>query len=155
MTTNNIILETPRLLLREVIIDDAPFFYELNSNPLVIQYTGDKAFKDLEVAENLVRFLQKQYEENRYARLTVIEKSTQTTIGWCGLKYHTDTQETDTDWRDIPGEVQAWEALQSSLDVFVQRISVSDAGKRAGMRAWYESLQDIGGSYYGNSFSMQ
>ena len=115
MTTNNIILETPRLLLRKVIITDAPFFYELNSNPLVVKYTGDKAFKDLEAAENIVRFLQKQYEQNRYARFIVIEKSTQTTIGWCGLKYHTDTQETDIGYRFMQQHWGKGYATESAL----------------------------------------
>lgn len=92
-------IETERLILRKAELTDAPFFYELNSNPLVIKYTGDSAFKDLQGAENIVHFLQSQYDKNGYARLTVIEKSLQLPIGWCGLKFHEDTNETDIGYR--------------------------------------------------------
>ena len=40
------IFETERLILRELNTDDAKNFYELNLNPNVIKYTGDKAFKN-------------------------------------------------------------------------------------------------------------
>lgn len=92
-------IETERLILRKAELTDAPFFYELNSNPLVVKYTGDSAFKDLQGAENIVHFLQSQYAKNGYARLTVIEKSLQLPIGWCGLKFHEDTNETDIGYR--------------------------------------------------------
>ena len=46
--------------------------------------------------------------------------------------------------------MRAWEAVQTSLDVYVQRISVAENVQKSSMRAWYESIQDIGGIYYGN-----
>jgi hypothetical protein len=61
----------------------------------------------------------------------------------------------EREWGEIAGETRAWEAVQGSLDVYVQRISVADAQQKAHMRAWYESLQEIGGLYYGNNFMMQ
>lgn len=61
----------------------------------------------------------------------------------------------EKEWGDILGETRAWECVQGSLDVYVQRISVADAQQKAPMRAWYESLQDIGGLYYASTFSMQ
>jgi ribosomal-protein-alanine N-acetyltransferase len=156
MTTSNIILETPRLLLRKVITDDAPFFYELNSNPLVIQYTGDVTFKDLEAAENTVRFLQKQYEENSYARLTVIEKSTQTAIGWCGLKYHPDTQETDIGYRFMQqhwGKGYATESAQACMNYGFETLKltriVADAMKEN--IASINVLQKLGMTYFGET----
>ena len=57
----------------------------------------------------------------------------------------------ESDWREIPGEVRAWEAVQASLDVYVQRISVADSSQKSHMRAWYEALQDIGGLYHGSA----
>ena len=56
------------------------------------------------------------------------------------------------EWKLINAEIRSWECLQGSLDVFVQRISVADnAQQKQQMRAWYETLQDIGGHYYSNS----
>ena len=61
----------------------------------------------------------------------------------------------ERDWGEIIGETKAWESVQGSLDVYVQRISVADAQQKAFMRSWYESLQEIGGLYYGNNLSVQ
>lgn len=96
---HEIILETPRLLLRKKMIEDAPFFFELNSDILVTQYTGDSAFKDLKAAEDIVKYIISQYNQNGYGRWMVVEKGTETPLGWCGLKYHTDTKETDLGYR--------------------------------------------------------
>lgn len=92
------ILETDRLLLRELTIEDAYHFYELNTNPNVIQYTGDLPFGNVE--EALV-FLQnyKDYRENGYGRWAVIDKSNTEFLGWCGLKYDTSKAETDIGFR--------------------------------------------------------
>ena len=98
------ILETPRLLLRKKRIEDAPFLLELNSNPLVIQYTGDVAFKNLKEAENIVGYIMNQYTQNGYGRLLVIEKATGNYLGWCGLKYHADSKETDIGYRFLQSE---------------------------------------------------
>ena len=98
------ILETPRLLLRKKRIEDAPFLLELNSNPLVIQYTGDVAFKNLKEAENIVGYIMNQYTQNGYGRLLVIEKATGNYLGWCGLKYHVDSKETDIGYRFLQSE---------------------------------------------------
>lgn len=157
MTTSDIILETPRLLLRKAIINDAPFFYELNSNPLVVQYTGDVAFKDLEAAKNIVFFLQKQYDENSYARLTVIEKSTQTSIGWCGLKYHPDTQETDIGYRFMQqhwGKGYATESALACINYGFETLNLTRIVANAMKEniASINVLQKLGMIYFGETF---
>jgi len=80
-------IETNRLILRELSTDDALDFYNLNLNPKVVQYTGDSSFKSVQHA---LIFLQQYtpYKDYGYGRWAVIEKSTNTFIGWCGLKYH-------------------------------------------------------------------
>lgn len=92
------ILETDRFLLRELTVDDAMSFYELNENPKVIQYTGDRSFESVEEA---LSFLQnyKDYEENGYGRWAVIDKSNNEFLGWCGLKYDPSKEETDLGFR--------------------------------------------------------
>jgi ribosomal-protein-alanine N-acetyltransferase len=93
-----LILETPRLVLREFDIDDAKSFYELNLNPNVIKYTGNSAFKDIDEAK---RFLENysDYKENGFGRWAVINKSTEEFLGWCGLKYDKKSDETDIGFR--------------------------------------------------------
>ncbi|MBG6234048.1 RimJ/RimL family protein N-acetyltransferase [Pedobacter sp. CAN_A7] len=50
-----LILETDRLLLRELNINDADSFYKLNLNPNVIKFTGDSAFKNMEDAKEFLK----------------------------------------------------------------------------------------------------
>lgn len=92
------ILETDRLLLRELNIKDAENFYALNLNPNVIKYTGDKAFPNLTAAENFLKNYS-DYEKNGYGRWAVIDKCDGTFVGWCGLKYATTSEETDIGFR--------------------------------------------------------
>jgi [ribosomal protein S5]-alanine N-acetyltransferase len=92
------ILETERVWLREITPDDATFFYLLNTDPEVIRYTGDSAFKDVEEAH---RFLSNydQYRKYGIGRWAVIEKTKNKILGWCGLKYSPDLDEYDIGFR--------------------------------------------------------
>lgn len=92
------ILETPRLLLRELQTSDAEKFYQLNLNPNVIRYTGNSAFKNTEEAFLFLENYQ-DYKQNGYGRWAVIEKSNDEFIGWCGLKYDKGLAETDIGFR--------------------------------------------------------
>lgn len=92
------ILETDRLFLRELDIDDAENFYKLNLNPNVIKYTGNSAFKSIEEAREFLENYE-DYKKNGFGRWAVIEKSTNRFIGWCGLKYDRSIDETDIGFR--------------------------------------------------------
>lgn len=92
------IIETDRLLLREFDISDAESFYELNLNPNVIRYTGNSAFKDILEAEAFLKNYS-DYQRNGFGRWAVISKSTQKFLGWCGLKYDENLNETDIGFR--------------------------------------------------------
>lgn len=90
------ILETERFVLRELDLNDAKSFYDLNANPNVIKYTGDSAFKNIEEAEQFLVNYQ-DYKLNGYGRWVVITKATNKFIGWCGLKLNEN--ETDIGFR--------------------------------------------------------
>jgi ribosomal-protein-alanine N-acetyltransferase len=80
-----LIIETPRLLLREFVLNDAENIWELNSDPEVIKYTGDPPFETIEKArEFLLNY--KDYEKNSFGRWAIITKESDSFIGWCGLK---------------------------------------------------------------------
>lgn len=93
-----VILETPRLLLRELTPEDAENFYKLNENPNVTRYTGDGAFDSIEHARVFLENYQ-DYILNGYGRWAVINKQDKQFIGWCGLKYHEMKGETDIGFR--------------------------------------------------------
>lgn len=107
------ILETGRLLLRELHADDAADFYRLNLNPNVIRYTGDTAFRNVEEAK---KFLENYagYIVNGYGRWAVIHKESHEFIGWCGLKYNSTSGETDIGFRFFEEEWNKGFATESA-----------------------------------------
>lgn len=81
------IIETSRLILREFIIEDAQDFFDLNSDPDVLKFTGDQPFSKVEDAILFLKNYQKQqYQMVGYGRWAVILKPMNQFIGWCGLK---------------------------------------------------------------------
>lgn len=91
------ILETERLKLRKLTIDDAQNFFALNENPKVIEHTGDKAFRSMEEAQDLIQ----NYDQYAYrlGRWAVELKSTGEFIGWCGLKFNLGCGDVDLGFR--------------------------------------------------------
>jgi len=81
------VIETPRLVLREFVLNDAENIWELNSDPEVIKYTGDPPFATIKKArEFLLDYT--DYEKNGFGRWAVITKASNSFIGWCGLKFN-------------------------------------------------------------------
>ncbi|MBK8698566.1 MAG: GNAT family N-acetyltransferase [Saprospiraceae bacterium] len=96
----NFILETERFGMRAVVEDDAPDFYELDSDPLVHRYLGNKPVDSIEVCKAVIQNLQRQYREIGFGRWAVIDKMTGEFVGWCGLKYERNIRK-DRPYNDI------------------------------------------------------
>ena len=84
--------------MREFSIEDAASMFELNNDPEVIKFTGDKAFGSLEDARIFLENYN-QYALHGFGRWAVIQKSNGKFIGWCGLKYSATTDEVDIGFR--------------------------------------------------------
>jgi len=91
-------LETERLIIRESVTDDAQDLFEMDSDPVVQRYTGDVMPASVsETADRIANY--KDYKKYGYGRWTTILKETNEIIGWCGLKYLEDINETDLGYR--------------------------------------------------------
>lgn len=116
-----IITQTPRLVIREITVDDAQLVFDLNSNPNVTRYTSDPAFKNLEDAIELIKnVIQKQYTDYGHGRWAVVLKSNNSFMGWCGLKYMPDIRQVDLGYRFMQeywGNGYATEAAKESLRI--------------------------------------
>lgn len=141
------ILETPRLLLRELEISDAPDFYRLNENPEVLKYTGDVPFSNEEEA---VTFLKNysDYKRNGFGRWAVILKETNTFIGWCGLKRN-EEQLVDIGFRLYEnhwGNGYATEAAKACLEIGFTTFKIKEIIGRADLDniASTRALEKIG-----------
>ena len=122
-----IIAQTERLILREFIIDDAIYFYKMNNNPEVIQYTGDNAFTSLEDAKEFLSNYN-QYELNNMGRWAVCLKDTNEFLGWCGLKYHPKDNIVEVGYRFYKkhwNKGYATESAKASIDYGFKTLKLS------------------------------
>ena len=116
-------LETDRLILRELLETDVDGIYELDSDPRVHTYLGNKPIKTKDKAAQIVHFVRKQYRELGIGRFAAIEKSSGDFIGWSGLKFNTGAKEAlngkqdfyDIGYRLIPRYWGKGYATESSL----------------------------------------
>jgi len=91
-------LESQRTILRPLTVGDAFDFYDLNTDPLVLQFTGDVAFESVERAEEFLSHYS-QFADFQVGRFAVIDKLSNEFLGWCGLKFTPETQEYDLGFR--------------------------------------------------------
>jgi ribosomal-protein-alanine N-acetyltransferase len=81
-----IVLETPRLALRKLSFDDAPFIVELVNEPGWLRFIGDKGVKNLEDARNYLRQgPMASYERFGFGLYAVSLREAGTLLGMCGL----------------------------------------------------------------------
>jgi len=81
-----IFIETERLLLREIIPEDAEGFFSMDSNPEVVKYIGIKPLTNISQSVEMIKNIRTQYRENGIGRWAVIKKENHQLIGWSGLK---------------------------------------------------------------------
>lgn len=114
-----IILETPRLLLRQFTLDDAALLLQLNSDPEVLKYLHEPILQDeAQAKEILTNIILPQYENN-LGRWATFTKENNAFIGWCGLKYRPGLDEIDLGYRLIKttwGQGYASEAASYTIE---------------------------------------
>jgi RimJ/RimL family protein N-acetyltransferase len=79
-------LETERLILRELEETDFERMFLMDSDPEVMKYIGVPPLTDSNESKEMIKMIQKQYEENGVGRLAVVEKESGLVVGWSGLK---------------------------------------------------------------------
>ena len=116
----NTIIETDRLILRPFTLDDIEDVLAFGSHPEVNRYTGDDSIDTKEAARNvIVNTWFSDYEKYGYGRLATIYKADSKLIGFSGLKYLPEFDETDLGYRYLPeywGKGIATEASIALLD---------------------------------------
>jgi len=96
-------LETDRLLLRPFTIDDAEAVFEFGSNREVQKLTGDPLLQSLDEATNMIEEVwYEDYKTYGYGRFATIFKPDNKIIGFAGLKFLPELDETDIGFRFLP-----------------------------------------------------
>ena len=83
-------IETERLLLRELRISDLDGMFELDSNPEVHRYLGNKPIKTMAEADMVVQRILREYKTHGIGRWAAIEKISGHFIGWSGIRLNTE-----------------------------------------------------------------
>ena len=79
-------LETERLLLRNIEVTDAPFFFELFNSEGWLKYIGDRNIKTVADAEQQIKTKYiPSYTENGFGSYLVLDKDSGLAIGTCGI----------------------------------------------------------------------
>jgi len=95
-----VILQTPRLILREFTIEDVEPFFLLCSHPEVLRWTGDPGVRDLDEARiGLLTRPIADYAKHGFGRWACIDRASGKLIGFSGLKYLDELREVDLGYR--------------------------------------------------------
>lgn len=94
-------IETERLILRNIQLSDIDGMFELDSDPEVHQYLGNKPFTSNSQSEEIIKDIIKQYQDIGIGRWALINKETHEFMGWSGLKLNTITLNGHTNFYDV------------------------------------------------------
>lgn len=94
-------IETERLILREFLSSDDAGMFELDSNPNVHTYLGNKPVTHIDESRAYIKFVQQQYKDFGTGRWAVILKETNEFLGWSGIKFITDEINNHKDFYEI------------------------------------------------------
>jgi len=83
----NLIIETPRLILRPFEKSDAEALFDMDNNPNVHKYLWQKPVTSIDDVYAYIEIVQKQYVERGIGRFSTILKETGELIGWTGIKF--------------------------------------------------------------------
>ena len=104
MISSNVktLIETERLILREITLDDKEDMLKLHSNPIVQKYTGDGMIESLEEMSAVIRTRIENYKKYGYGRWATFLKEGNQFVGWSGLAYLPEFDEIDLGYRFLP-----------------------------------------------------
>lgn len=151
-------IETERLLLRELRDEDLEGIYELDSNPNVHRYLGNKPINSREEAQKIIDSVKMQYAERGIGRWAIINKETQEFMGWTGLRLNTEynmnnhTRYYDVGYRIIErfwGKGYATESGKAAVEYAFKTMKLSEiyGTTEIGNEASHKALLNIGLKY--------
>ncbi len=126
--------ETPRLILREILPSDVDGMFELDSNPAVHRYLGNKPVTSKEEIIQVIQYIRQQYADYGIGRWAIIDKNSQEFMGWTGLKLVTEPTNNhqnyyDIGYRLIPkywGKGIATESAMASLEYAFKELHLNE-----------------------------
>ncbi|MFB6342084.1 GNAT family N-acetyltransferase [Saccharicrinis sp. FJH62] len=125
---SNLIIETDRLLIRPINLDDIEPAYAMNLDADVSKYTGDGGVVSRkEIERRIKEDVLGDYEKYGFGRLAVELKGENEFIGFTGLKYLQELHEVDLGYRLMKkywGRGIATEAARASLKLGFDKLGL-------------------------------
>lgn len=113
------ILETERLVLRQLTPEDAPFILELLNDPLFHRFVGDKGIRTVDGARDyIINGPVASYAKHGFGLFHVAHKQTAVPIGMCGLLKRDVLEDVDVGFAYLPqfsGQGYATEAALATI----------------------------------------
>jgi ribosomal-protein-alanine N-acetyltransferase len=113
------IIETERLLLRELEVSDTGSLADIYADPEVMRFVGKGIVLDYHQTQKSVENWIKYYERFRFGNWATIEKETKKLVGLCGLSWLPDNMEVEVSYlfaKDSWGKGYATETASAILD---------------------------------------
>lgn len=113
------IIETERLVLREVVETDDEFMLDLLNQPSFLKYIGDRNVRNLEQSRDFIKTRYTQsYQDNGYGLYLVRLKEDNTSIGVCGFVKRDTLPDPDIGFAFLPqfeGKGYAFESAEAIM----------------------------------------
>jgi RimJ/RimL family protein N-acetyltransferase len=123
-----IVLETERLILRRLTLDDAEFILSLVNEPSFLRYIGDKKVRNIDDAQQyILNGPIASYEQNGFGLYLVGVRETHTSIGMCGLLKREELADVDIGFAfrpDFWGQGFALEAAKAVMNYARQTLKL-------------------------------
>jgi RimJ/RimL family protein N-acetyltransferase len=118
------LLETQRLVIRELTLEDAPFFFELVNDPDWIRFIGDRNVQTVDDAKDyLQNRIFKSYEESGFGFYAVVLKSSNEVMGISGFVKRDELEHVDVGFAFLPkgrGKGYAFESTEALMNYGVK-----------------------------------
>lgn len=123
------VLQTERLILRKLTLDDTDFIIELVNSPGWLKYIG---YRNIHTTEDAVKYLQdgpmKSYEQNGFGLWLIQLLTEQKPVGMCGLLKRDALEFPDLGYALLPayeGKGYITEAASACLEYVHQHLHIS------------------------------
>jgi [ribosomal protein S5]-alanine N-acetyltransferase len=97
----NLILETERLLMRQILPEDAQNIFDLDNNPNVMKYLGGKTVTNINAIHDKINRIRIEYDNYKIGRFAIILKETNEFIGWSGIQFVTVEENNHINYYDL------------------------------------------------------
>ncbi len=114
------VVETERLILRRLTVDDAEFIFELLNEPSFLQYIGDRGVRSLDDAqEYILNGPVASYEQHGFGLYLTVLRESKVPIGICGLLKRESLEDVDIGFAFLPkywSKGYAFESASAVMD---------------------------------------